>query len=160
VFSSRGVLSDKLSRGAQSCRDALAALATPDAITARAAPAARAALAARSTLECCSVFDRAQELAVRNAGRDLLRFAAWCINAYGGFFRFDLSWISTTWMGAITEAVKAWSGPLFEAYLAGAWLLHWTPDTLFWVTKPRLSIERPSAQLHNTGGPAVESLGK
>src|SRR5262249_5293157 len=79
---------------------------------------------------------------------------------YGGFFRFDLSWISTTWMGAITEAVKAWSGPLFEAYLAGAWLLHWTPDTLFWVTKPRLSIERPSAQLHNTGGPAVESLGK
>lgn len=89
------------------------------------------------------------------------RFAAWCLQVYGyGWYRFDLSWISTAHLGATTADVRVWATPLFEAYIAGAWMLHWTADTVYWVAKPNVHIEM-SAQgqrrLHNATGPALES---
>jgi hypothetical protein len=63
-------------------------------------------------------------------------------------------------MGAKTPAVKAWSKPLLEAFISGAWLLHWTKDTLYWVAKPKVFVERPTAsirRLHREDGPALES---
>lgn len=93
-----------------------------------------------------------------NASKE--RFAKWCIQSYGwGYWKFDLSWISTTYFGATTTPVNAWSEPLLDAYIAGCWMLHWTKDTLFWVAKPRVhTIPTQSGRsLHRTDGPALES---
>jgi hypothetical protein len=48
---------------------------------------------------------------------------------------------------------------VFEAYVAGAWMLFWTEDTLYWVAKPRIHVEHVGDQrrLHCETGPAVES---
>jgi hypothetical protein len=122
-----------------------------DALAARAAQAAqdaRAALAARAAQDALDPFAA------------LHRFASWCIQSYGYYWRFELSWLVTTWMGAKTPEVKAWSKPLLESYINGAWILHWTETTLYWVAKPRVYVERPNAtirRLHNETGPALES---
>jgi hypothetical protein len=73
-----------------------------------------------------------------------------------------LSWIVTTYLGALEiqkPVVIAWSQPLFEAYVAGAWILHWTEDTLFWIAKPRVHVEKipGGRRLSNETGPALES---
>lgn len=86
----------------------------------------------------------------------LHRFAAWCVQSSNWWWRWELSLVVTTWFGATTEAVKAWSKPLFEAFIAGAWLLHWTEDTLYWVQKPKVHTD-DQRRLHNETGPAVES---
>ena len=56
-------------------------------------------------------------------------------------------------------AVQRWSRPCYDAFLAGAWLLHFTEDTLFWVAKPHVHTENGPAgrRLHNATGAAVES---
>lgn len=123
---------------------------------ARAALDARDARAARDALDARAARD------ARDGGRDVLqRFAAWCIQAYGwSYWRFDLSWISTTHFGAKTDAVRSWSTPLFEAYVAGCWMLHWTDDTLYWVAKPTVHVERTTQgarRLHNEAYAALES---
>jgi hypothetical protein len=70
-----------------------------------------------------------------------------------------MSWIATTHLGAKTPAVIGWSEPFFEAFCAGAWLLHWTDDTLYWVAKPAVHVERVPAgrRLHNDRYAALES---
>jgi hypothetical protein len=79
------------------------------------------------------------------------------------WIHFDLSWFAMTYTGAVeagAAAVMAWSKPLFDAFLSGAWLLHWTDDTLYWVAKPTVHTEalpRGGRQLHNATGPAQES---
>lgn len=79
------------------------------------------------------------------------------------WIHFDLSWFAMTYTGAVEAgavAVMAWSKPLYDAFLSGAWLLHWTDDTLYWVAKPSVFTEalpRGGRQLHNATGPAMES---
>jgi hypothetical protein len=72
--------------------------------------------------------------------------------------------MATTYIGAVQlkspAAVQSWSKPLFEAFLAGGWMLHWTEDTLYWVAKPevhRESIAGGGRRLHNSQGPALRS---
>jgi hypothetical protein len=90
----------------------------------------------------------------------LKRFASWCIQANGWWWwRFDLSWLVTTRFGAKAPEVIGWSEPLLEAFLAGAWMLHWTADTLYWVAKPIVHVEKTATgrRLHNEAYAALES---
>jgi len=78
------------------------------------------------------------------------------------FYRWDLSWISATLLGARElghSDVERWSRPLFEAFVAGAWMLHWTDDTLYWVAKPKVHMdpEPRVRRLHRDDGAALES---
>lgn len=93
----------------------------------------------------------------------LRRFAAWCIQSYGWWhYRFDLSWVVTAHLGAIQLTkpdVDRWAQPLFEAYIAGCWMLHWADDTLFWVSKPIVHTETVNGakRLHNAEYATLES---
>ena len=44
-----------------------------------------------------------------------------------------------------------------EAFCAGAWSLYWTDDTLYWIAKPTVAVEKvPNGRrLHNDNGPAL-----
>jgi hypothetical protein len=55
-------------------------------------------------------------------------------------------------------SVLNWSAHTFAAYCAGAWLLIWTADTLYWVRKPTVTTEQVSGakRLHNENGPALD----
>ena len=74
-----------------------------------------------------------------------------------------MSWIATTFIGASElnspDSVQSWSEPTFEAFVAGAWFLHWTDDTLYWIAKPDVHTEPVNGgrRLHNSEGPAVRS---
>jgi hypothetical protein len=86
---------------------------------------------------------------------------AWCVQGWTWWY-FELSWVSTTYLGAVQldeKKVLEWSGPIFEAYIAGAWILHWTEDVLYWVAKPivRVEIIEGTRRLHCEDGPALES---
>ena len=88
------------------------------------------------------------------------RFAAWCIQASGWWYwHFECSFLATTWFGEKTQAVKVWSGPLFESFIAGCWFLFWTDSTLYWIAKPTLHFTQANGRkvLHRMDGPAVES---
>ena len=126
-------------RDAEGARDALAAAAAQDALAAQGAGGALDALDARAALH---------------------RFTAWCVQAHGWWFwRFDLSWLATIYIGSLetgNSGVKKWSAPVYRAFLAGAWLLHWTEDTLYWVAKPEVHKEEPR-RLHCADGPALRS---
>ena len=129
-------------RAARDARDALDARAALDALDARAARDALDALDARDALS------------------SIKRFTAWCLQSSGWWWaRWDLSWIVTAAFGANTPAVKAWSDPLLEAFIAGAWFLYWTEDTLYWVAKPTVHIEptETGRRLHNDSYAALES---
>lgn len=74
-----------------------------------------------------------------------------------------MSWLATTHIGALEisspQSVRSWSKPVYEAFLAGAWLLYWTDDTLYWASKPELHMERTAngKRFHNDKGPALRS---
>ena len=174
----RDALDALAARDARDARDALAARDARDARDARAARAARDARAALAALDARDARDARDALAARDArdaldaldalaARDALdaitslqRFAAWCIQSNGwGWWRFDISWVSVTAFGATTKAVKAWSEPLLEAFVAGCWMLHWTEDTLYWVSKPTVHKETipGGRRLHNDKYAALES---
>ena len=91
------------------------------------------------------------------------RFAAWCIQSPGWWWwRFEASLLATTYLGArqLGKAkVEEWSEPIFHAFLAGAWVLHWTEDTLYWFAKPTVHVEEAATgkRLHNATGPALDS---
>jgi hypothetical protein len=75
---------------------------------------------------------------------------------------WDLSWIAVTAFGARQlnkPAVLNWAEPVYDAFVAGAWFLFWTPKTLFWVAKPLVHIEKLSngRRLHNETYAAIES---
>jgi hypothetical protein len=72
---------------------------------------------------------------------------------------WDLSWLSTTYFGAIQlnkSTVIAWAEPLADAYAAGAWIIYWTDDTLYWIAKPIL-LKTNERRLHCQDGPALIS---
>jgi len=102
-------------------------------------------------------------LDARAALTSLHRFAAWCVQAYGWWWwRFDLSYLSCTHFGAIQNNkpdVLKWTQPVLHAYLSGCWMLHWTDDTLYWVSKPTVHVERVNGakRLHNEQYAALES---
>jgi hypothetical protein len=78
------------------------------------------------------------------------------------WWRFELSYLSTTAFGARQlrkPQVRSWSEPLLDAFVAGAWFLHWTETTLYWVAKPVVHVERTATarRPHNETGPALES---
>lgn len=114
--------------------------------------AARDALAARAAQDARDALD---------AGANALRrFALWCLHRGSWWWSWDLSWLVTTHIGAQqTGHHIRWARPLFEAYVAGAWMLYWTEDTLYWVAKPtvRVEIVNGNRRLHCEDGPAVES---
>lgn len=96
----------------------------------------------------------------RAPGHALHALAVWCIQTYSLQSQVDPSSLGTTWLRATTKTVPAWSQPLFEAHVAGAWILHWTEETLFWVAKASPHLERPPGRpprLHRVDGPALES---
>jgi hypothetical protein len=74
-----------------------------------------------------------------------------------------MSWLACTFIGAKqleTAKPQEWSGPLFEAFCAGAWILHWTDDTLYWASKPTVHVERDpngNRRLHNENFAALQS---
>ena len=47
---------------------------------------------------------------------------------------------------------------MYDAYVAGAWLVWWTPKTLYWVAKPTVHTEPTGngPRPHRTDGPALE----
>jgi len=74
-------------------------------------------------------------------------------------YSWDLSRVSTIAIGARqtqSKPVLAWSEPLLDAYVAGAWFLFWTDDTLYWIAKPTLHLTE-DRRLHRMDGPAVVS---
>jgi hypothetical protein len=75
------------------------------------------------------------------------------------YWMFELSLVSTTAFGANDEYVKSWSFPLLEAFIAGAWILHFTDDTIYWVAKPivRTEFNGDTRRLHSETLPALES---
>jgi len=90
----------------------------------------------------------------------LRRFASWCLHRGSWWWSWDLSWLATTLIGAQqTGRSIPWARPLFEAYVAGAWFLFWAEDTLYWVAKPTVHVERTAngPRLHCADGPAIES---
>jgi hypothetical protein len=69
----------------------------------------------------------------------------------------DFSFLAATYFGAADKPeVKAWSRPVLDAYLAGAWFVIWTANTVFWVAKPTVKVEGIGAarRLHCEDGPA------
>ena len=90
------------------------------------------------------------------------KFASWCIQSYGWWWRFELSWLATTYIGSIqtkNAKVQRWSEPVYRAYCAGLWILHWTQDTVYWVAKPvvRTELVGGRKRLHHPTKPALES---
>ena len=168
AFAAREARAALEARDARAALDAFAAREARDAraaLDAFAAREARAALEARDARAALDAF-AAREARDASEGRDdtltasLTRFVQWCIQRNYYWAVSELSWAVTTWLGAKTNTVKAWSGPLFEAFISGAWILHWTESTLYWVAKPVVHVERPTRtirRLHNSTGPAVES---
>ncbi len=68
----------------------------------------------------------------------------------------------TTYLGALQldkPKVIEWSHPLFEAFIAGAWILRWTDDTLYWIAKPTVHKDPTpnTRRLHNDHHAALES---
>ena len=153
------VLADFAKRSPQNWLAALAALDALDALAARDARDARDALDARAARAALAARDALDAL----DARALHRFAALCVQAGGWWWgSWELSWIVTTYLGALQNQkpeVATWSEPLFEAFVAGAWILRWTEDTLYWVAKPRVHVEKITGgrRLSCETGPAVES---
>jgi multidrug efflux pump subunit AcrA (membrane-fusion protein) len=150
----------RAARAALDARDALAALDALDALDAqdaRVAQAARAAQDARAARAARAALDARVALDAR-AARDaqLQRLAKWCVNRGYWYVSSDLSFIVTTWLGAQTEEVKRWSGPLFEAFCAGAWFLYWTEGAVYWIAKPEVHLNE-ARRAHREDGPALVS---
>ena len=116
---------------------------------------------ARDALDAFAASDARD--AVSTALTSLKRFAAWCIQTGGWWcWGWELSVYATTYFGAreLKHAkVEKWSKPLLEAFVAGAWTLYWTDDTLFWTAKPTVHRDPTpgTRQLHNENYAALES---
>jgi len=59
------------------------------------------------------------------------------------------------------EQVSRWAKPVYDAFLMGCWLIHFTDDTLYWAAKPVVhfkTIPGGARRLHNENGAALESV--
>lgn len=89
----------------------------------------------------------------------LRRFGQWCAMR-GGWYWWELSWITTTYFGSESKPdVSKWALPLLHAYLSGAWTLFWTDKVLYWVAKPSVVTEtiNSTRRLHCEDGPALKN---
>lgn len=92
------------------------------------------------------------------------RLAQWCMQYRWSYWSGELSWLAVTYIGAMqtgNTVVQAWSQPVYEAFCAGAWFLHWTDEAVYWVAKPAVHVERLGAnqrRLHCESGPAIDSV--
>ena len=145
--------------------DAINAIAARDAIAARAARAAGAAIDARDAGAAGAAIDAIAAIAAINARavekEDAMKnLLCWCIQNCLRW-RSDLSWLVVIFLGANQlriKEVKKWSQPLFEAFCAGAWLLHWTDDTLFWVAKPTIHKDAQNRLHHDSHAAVISNL--
>lgn len=92
----------------------------------------------------------------------LQRFAAWYIQGRPWWWDQETSLLACHFPGALQSGKAgqlAWAEPIFDAFLAGAWLVRWTGSTLYWVAKPTLHMERSAAgrRFHHSEGAAFES---
>jgi len=145
----------RAARAARAAHDAHDALAALDARAARAARAAHDASAARAALAASAASDALVTFS------PLHSFAEWCIYRRTWWWTGELSWFSTTHVGAVQlqkPTVLHWSQHVFDAYVSGAWLLVWTDTTLYWIAKPTVTTELVNGrrQLHNATGPTLE----
>jgi hypothetical protein len=70
----------------------------------------------------------------------------------------EISYLSATYLGSLEKSGCAfipWSKEIFEAFCSGCWIIHWTKDTLYWVAKPRVSVDQ-NRRLHRENGAALE----
>lgn len=90
----------------------------------------------------------------RAAARKYL--AEWALYGRGYYWSgWELSWIVTTAFGAKPGSPEErWSEPLLRAFLAGAWLLYWTEDTLLWIRKPEVRVDE-ARRSHCEDGPVL-----
>jgi hypothetical protein len=100
-------------------------------------------------------------MAAMDAMDAIQRFASWCMHRSWWWYS-EVSYLATTYLGAVQldkSSVSAWSKPLFDAFCSGCWILHWTDDTLFWVAKPVVNVEKVNGlrRLHNESYAAIES---
>ncbi len=112
----------------------------------------------RDALAALAARDARDALDARDARDARERFARGCV-WYSGWWSWDLSYLASTHLGAVgTKAhiVRTWTEPIMCAFVAGAWQLVWTDDTLYWVAKPRLHFLAGTRQLHCEHGPAME----
>jgi hypothetical protein len=162
---------------ARDARDARATSVASDALDARAVrdasdalDAARAAsdalygvIKAREAREAPAAGDIRNAIVARDAIDARHRVAQWCIWRTGWWYHSELAWLAPTHLGALStraETVLRWTQPVFDAFLAGCWLLHWTEDTLYWVAKPTVHTEDAGGsrrRLHRADGPALVS---
>ena len=84
------------------------------------------------------------------------RLSQWIIHRSSWDWTGETAWVAMTWLGAEDVKTKAWAKPVFEAFISGAWLLHWSDDTLYWVAKPKVHVDE-QRRLHREDGPALES---
>ena len=111
-----------------------------------------------------AALDALDARAARDARDAERRLMQWCIHRLSAWYwgHGEMSWMAAQHLGALqtrAASVLAWSKPVYEAYLSGCWLLHWTDDTLYWVRKPAVFTEEVAGRrrLHREDGPAVES---
>lgn len=102
-------------------------------------------------------------MAARDA-RAIDRFASWCIHrsGWGWWWHTEVSLLALNYVGAMQlkkPDVLEWSGPVFDAFLAGAWVVYWTEDTIFWTAKPTVHMEKTAdgRRFHNESYAALES---
>ena len=88
------------------------------------------------------------------------RFASWCILwPAWWWWHTEISFLATTYVGALqtkNQKVQEWSEPVYQAFLAGAWIVLWTETTLYWVPKPIVCLET-GRRLHNETHAALQS---
>lgn len=91
----------------------------------------------------------------------LKRFTAWCLFRAGSWYytEWELSWLATTSFGARQlkkPDVSKWADPIYEAFIAGAWFISWTTETLYWVAKPTVRKDE-RRRAHSTETAACEN---
>jgi hypothetical protein len=73
---------------------------------------------------------------------------------------WDLSVLAVTHFGSEAPELRRWATPCLEAFCAGAWMIQWTEEALFWIAKPEVHIERRpdgSRRMHREDGAALTS---
>jgi len=91
---------------------------------------------------------------------DLNSFARYYINSYWWYYSWELSYLASSHVGAISQKNKIeWVQHIYDAFLSGAWFLYWTNESLYWFEKPTLKTEKRNnrIQLHSDNSPALTS---
>ena len=120
---------------------------------------AMAAIDARDAMAAMAAMDARDAMAARDARDAIRRFTVWCITRGGWYWCSEISYLSVTYLGSKQlsgDRFIPWSKAIFDAFCAGCWIIHWTDDTLYWVSKPSVRVDS-SRRLHCENSPAIES---